>query len=90
MSYRVICRYSFGGACVNSTNGFEFVTVDAQLENVWYLMYEAKHDMNLAGAGDLLSNMKLSDANYATIVQDHLAQTGSKYCFNTNNVRRCD
>ena len=52
-------------------------------------MYEAKHDMNLAGAGDLQSNMKLSDTNFNTIVDDNYVKTGSKYCFNTNNIQAC-
>eukprot|EP01034_Spumella_vulgaris_P025005 gene25005-31408_t len=81
--------FAFGGACVTSKRGFQFTTVDSKLQNVWYLCYEAKHDMNLAGAGDLSKNMVDASRNFQTIVDDNYLKTGSKYCFNTNNIQSC-
>jgi hypothetical protein len=85
----LLFRFAFGGTCVTSTNGFQFVTVDSNLQNIWYLKYEAKHDMNLAGAGDLAGNMASATKNFNTIVEDQFIKTGSRYCFNTNNIQKC-
>ena len=75
-----------GGACVNSTNGFIFYTVPTSndIQNIWYLMEEAKHDMEFAG--ELLdSNVLLAQGNFQKILDENNVE----FCFNTNNIQEC-
>lgn len=55
------------------------------LQNLWYLKYEAKHDMNVAGAGSLEDNMKLSLINFEAILEENSVS----YCFNTDKISKC-
>ena len=71
---------------MNSTNGFTFYTVPSsgEVQNIWYLMEEAKHDMEFAG--ELLdSNVLLAQANFQKILDEN----GVEYCFYTNNIQEC-
>lgn len=88
--FGILIRFSFAGACITSTNGSDFVTINSKLEDIWYLCYEAKHDMNLSGAGDIYQNMAHADANFKTLVDENYKRTKSNYCFNTNNIQCID
>jgi hypothetical protein len=85
--------YMLAPACMNSTWGFSYLSVataaaTTQLQNFWYLMEEAKVDMELDASGTGLSleaNIAAAQKNYDTIMKEN----GVEYCFNTNMVKTC-
>lgn len=73
---------------MNSTFGFQFYTSETSttgLENFWYLIEEAKDDMNCAGAG-LETNIKLARENFQTILNEN---DNASFCFNTDQIKTC-
>jgi hypothetical protein len=85
--------YMLAPACANSTWGFSYLSVTTtsattQLQNFWYLMEEAKVDMELDASGTgltLEANIAAAQKNYNTIMKEN----GVEYCFNTNMVKTC-
>jgi uncharacterized heparinase superfamily protein len=84
--------YTLAGACLNSTNGFSYLTVDTpdsatekSLQNFWYLKEEAKVDMEQTGES-LQANVDAARVNFATILKEN----GVEYCLNTEILKKCD
>jgi hypothetical protein len=84
--------YSLAGACLNSTNGFSYLSVnkpdsttEKSLQNFWYLLEEAKVDLEQTGES-IQANVDAARVNFATILKEN----GVEYCFNTELLKTCD
>lgn len=81
----VCFSYCLAGACINSTNGYGFFQPESgDLENYWYLKFEAKYDMEKTGTSQA-DNIAAAKKNFDTILKENNA----KYCFNTAMIRTC-